>query len=191
MLVLTSGVSTRRPDINIKGMDTSNHQGSGGRAITLRPATQQDEDFLYNLYKLSRVDEFSMTGIGELQFEMLMRMQYAARKMTYENNYPVSGHNIVIVDGAEAGQIWVFSDATQYRLIDIAIAGAFQNQGVGSSLMKSLIAQTIQAEIPLRCSVATNNPGSLRFHQRLGFRIVSSNEAYYQMEYAPDGERAS
>jgi ribosomal protein S18 acetylase RimI-like enzyme len=171
-------------------MDTSNHEASGGRTITLRPAAQQDENFLYNLYKLSRVDEFSMTGIGEQQFDMLMRMQYTARKMTYENNYPVSSHSIVVVDGTEAGQIWVFSDARQYRVIDIAIAGAFQNQGVGSSLMKSLIAQATRAEIPLRCSIATNNPGSLRFHQRLGFRIVSSNEAYYEMQYTAKGEQA-
>jgi ribosomal protein S18 acetylase RimI-like enzyme len=157
-----------------------------GRSIKLRRVTEQDEPFLFHIYKLSRVEEFSMTGIGESQFDLLMRMQYSARKATYEGNYPDSCHCIVSVDGKDAGQLWVFRDETQYRVIDIAIAGEFQNHGIGGSLMKDLIVQAKQAGVFVRCSVATNNPGSLRFHQRLGFRIVNSNEAYYQMEYADE-----
>jgi ribosomal protein S18 acetylase RimI-like enzyme len=159
--------------------------------ITLRPAIEQDEPFLYNLYKLSRVEEFSMTGINELQFDLLMRMQYSARKATYESNYPDARRSVVSTDGADAGQIWVFNDRTQYRLIDIVIANEFQNQGIGAALIKDLIAQASQAGVPLRCSVATNNPGSLRFHQRLGFRIVKGDEAYYQMEHVGDSAVAT
>jgi ribosomal protein S18 acetylase RimI-like enzyme len=156
--------------------------------ITLRPATPLDEPFLYHLYKGSRVEEFSMTGIDESNFNLLMRMQYSARKAAYEGNYPEARREIVNADGTDAGQIWVFSDHTQYRVIDIVIAGEFQNRGIGASLMKDLIAQAKQAGVPLRCSVATNNPGSLRFHQRLGFRVVNGNEAYYQMEYAGEAD---
>jgi ribosomal protein S18 acetylase RimI-like enzyme len=153
-------------------------------AWRLRSATEQDEPFLFHLYKMSRVEEFSTTGIGEAHFDVLMRMQYSARKAAYESNYPGARRYIVNADGTDAGQIWVFGDSAQYRVIDIAIAGEFQNQGIGAFLMTDLIAQANQAGVPLRCSVATNNPGSLRFHQRLGFRIVSSNEAYHQLEYA-------
>jgi ribosomal protein S18 acetylase RimI-like enzyme len=158
------------------------------RAIGLRLATEQDEPFLYRLYKLSRVEEFSMTGIGESHFDLLMGMQYSARKTAYESNYPDSRRNIVIADGTDAGQTWVFSDHTQYRLIDIAIAGEFQNQGIGAFLMNDLIAQAKEAGVPLRCSVATNNPRSLRFHRRLGFQVVRSDEAYYQMEYEGEAD---
>jgi ribosomal protein S18 acetylase RimI-like enzyme len=158
------------------------------RAITLRAATDQDEPFLSHLYKLSRVEEFSMTGISEAHFDILMRMQYSARRAAYESNYPDAIRYIVNADGRDAGQIWVFSDTTQCRVIDIAIAAEFQNQGIGAVLMTDFIAQARQAGVPLRCSVATNNPGSLRFHQRLGFRIVSSDEAYHEMEYESDAD---
>lgn len=151
--------------------------------IALRPATEQDEPFFYRIYKLSRVEEFAVTGISETHFDLVMRMQYSARKGAYESNYPGSSRMMVSADGADAGQIWVSRDDTQYRVIDIAIAGEFQNRGIGTSLMKDLIAEARRTGVPLRCSVATNNPGSLRFHQRLGFRIVSGDEAYYQMEY--------
>ena len=161
------------------------------RAIKVRPATEQDEPFLYQLYKLSRVEEFSTTGISETHFDLVMRMQYSARKAAYESNYPHARRIIIRADGVDAGQIWVFSDNTQYRVIDIAVAGEYRNQGIGTTLMKDLIAEARQAGVPLRCSVATNNPGSLRFHQRLGFRVVCSDEAYYQMEFAGDSEQHS
>lgn len=154
------------------------------RGITIRPATVEDEPFLYNLYKLSRVEEFAVAQLTEMQFDALMQMQYAARKMSYEGNYPESKHDIVVVDGVDAGQIWVNRDDTQLRLIDISIAAEFQNQGIGSALVRDLIVQAREAALPLRCSIATNNPGSLRFHLRLGFRITQGDYMYYQMELA-------
>lgn len=150
--------------------------------ITQRSATEQDEPFLYRLYKLSRVEEFLITGISESHFDILMKMQYLARKAAYESNYPDARRKIVIANGNDVGQLWFLINATQYRVIDIIIADEFRNHGIGAWLMKDLIEQAKQAGVPLRCSVATNNPGSLRFHRRLGFGIISSDDAYYQME---------
>ena len=129
-----------------------------------------------------------MTGLDDSHFDFLMRMQYSARKAAYESNYPDARRNIVVANGTDAGQIWVFSGQAQYRVIDIVIAGEFQNQGIGASLIKDLIEQAKQSGVPLRCSVATNNPGSLRFHRRLGFRIVKGDEAYYELEYEGESE---
>jgi ribosomal protein S18 acetylase RimI-like enzyme len=154
------------------------------RSISLRPTRSEDEAFLYQLYKLSRVEEFSAAGLIGAQFDLIMQMQYAARKASYESNYPGAQHDIIVVDGEDAGQIWVFRDDIQHRVIDISIAGPFQNQGIGAAVMRELIAQAKEAGLPLRCSVATNNPGSLRFHRRLGFRITSENQMYYQLEHA-------
>jgi ribosomal protein S18 acetylase RimI-like enzyme len=152
------------------------------RTITLRPVAAEDEPFLYNLYKSARAEEFAILHLSELQFDALMRQQYAARKMSYEGTYPESSHDVVEVDGVDAGQIWVNRDPTQIRLIDISLAEAFQNQGIGAALVRDLIVDARQASLPLRCSVATNNPGSLRFHQRLGFRIARADQAYYELE---------
>lgn len=152
------------------------------RSIAMRRVEERDEPFLYNIYKLSRVEEFAIARLSEVQFDALMRMQYRARKASYESNYPGSQHEIIVVDGVDAGQVWVSRDNTQIRVIDISIAGALQNQGIGAAVMNGLIQKAKEAGIPIRCSVATNNPGSLRFHQRLGFRIKSEDEAYYELE---------
>ena len=152
-------------------------------SITLRPVNTHDETFLYNLYKLSRTEEFSAVPFTEAQFDALMRMQYSARKSSYGAQFPGSDHSIVAIDGADAGQIWVFRDNSQHRLVDISILSTYQNKGLGSRLVNDVIDQARRAGVPLTCSVATNNPGSLRFHQRLGFHITSQNDLYYQLEY--------
>ena len=152
-------------------------------SITLRPVTTQDEPFLYNLYKLSRAEEFSAAPFTDAQFDALMRMQYSARKGSYEAQFPGADHSVVAVDGTDAGQVWIFRDNSQHRLVDISILTPYQNKGLGTRLVNDLIQQARTAGLPLTCSVATNNPGSLRFHQRLGFHITSQNELYYQLEY--------
>ena len=154
------------------------------RTITLRPVHGQDEAFLYNMYKLSRVEEFAPANLSEAQFELLMRMQYSGRKGSYESMYPGAQHDIVVVDGVDAGQVRVSRDDAQFRVVDISISRPLQSHGIGTEVINDLIKQAQKAGLPVRCSVATNNPGSLRFHQRLGFRISSQNEAYYELEYA-------
>ena len=104
-------------------------------SITLRPVTAQDETFLYNLYKLSRTEEFSAVPFTEAQFDTFMRMQYAARKGSYEAQFPNAEHSIVAVDGVDAGQIWVSRDHFQHRIVDISISGPYQNKGVGTLLV--------------------------------------------------------
>jgi len=151
--------------------------------ISYRSVEQRDEEFLYELYKRSRAEEFVPAGLSEEQFDFLMKMQYRARKASYEGNNPGARHDIVMVDGADAGQIWVSRVNGDIGVIDISISAAFQNQGIGTAVMKELIAEAASAGAAVRCSVATNNPGSLRFHERLGFRVTGGDEAYYRLEH--------
>ena len=90
------------------------------------------------------------------------------------------------VDGIYAGQIWIHRGESQYRLVDISLLKAYQNNGIGTFLIQELIDEARRAGLTLACSVATNNPRSLRFHQRLGFRVTSQNEMYYQLERLPE-----
>jgi len=70
-------------------------------------------------------------------------------------------------------------------LVDIALLPTYQNRGIGALLVNEAIAEAGRAGVPLRCSVALSNAGSLRFHQRLGFRIVSQDEVYAELSFEP------
>jgi ribosomal protein S18 acetylase RimI-like enzyme len=126
--------------------------------------------------------DFLHWGLPACQLGPLLRMQFQAQNGSYRAQYPSSQHSIVLLDATPAGRIWVDRAAARFLLVDISILPAFQNRGVGSELVSGLTAEATRAGVPLQCHVALTNQGSLRFHQRLGFRIVSQDGVYYALE---------
>jgi ribosomal protein S18 acetylase RimI-like enzyme len=153
-------------------------------SITTRAATPQDDAFLYELFKAVRSPEFAFAQMAPAQLELLMSIQYAGQKATYGMEYP-GGHDIVLLDREPIGRIWVHRGAQEYHLVDIALMPEFRNRGIGARLVTEAIAAALSAGLPLRCSIALNNPGSLRFHQRLGFEIAGRDDVYYDLTIKP------
>jgi ribosomal protein S18 acetylase RimI-like enzyme len=151
--------------------------------ISLRPARQSDEPFLLELFKSVRAPEFAPAALPTAQLDMLLSMQFKAQTGAYQTEYPGSQHSIVLSGETPVGHIWVDRDSAGYRLIDIALLPDCRGRGIGSVLLRQLIADAAAVRAALRCSVAVSNTGSLRFHQRLGFCITSQDPIYYELEY--------
>ena len=152
--------------------------------VTRRAATEEDDGFLYDLFKAVRLPEFAFVAMAPAQLELLIRMQYAGQKLSYGGQYP-NGHEIVLLDGNPVGRIWVYRAPEEHHLVDISLMPESRNRGIGSALVREAIAAAREAGVRLCCSVALTNPGSLRFHQRLGFRIVGQDEVYYDLAWEP------
>jgi ribosomal protein S18 acetylase RimI-like enzyme len=69
--------------------------------------------------------------------------------------------------------------------VDISLLPEFRNRGIGAALIAEAIGAARAAGVRLCCSVAATNPGSLRFHQRLGFQIVGQDEVFYDLAVEP------
>ena len=153
--------------------------------ITKRPATREDAGFLFAVFREVRGPEFALAGLPPAQLDPLLEMQFRAQTAGYTAQYPGSEHSIVVVDGVPAGRIWVFRSPEEFLLVDISLLEACRNRGIGSALLKELVAEARAAGVPLRSSVALTNPASLRLHQRLGFTIAAQDEVYYDLVAAP------
>jgi ribosomal protein S18 acetylase RimI-like enzyme len=154
---------------------------------TLRPATQADEAFLFELFKSVRTQEFAPMGLPQAQLDMLLRIQYQGQTATYKDLYADSRHSIVLCGGVPVGRMWVHRGTDEYCLVDIAFLPDYRNKGIGTELVRQLIAEAETAGAPLRCSVATSNSGSLKFHQRLGFAVTGRDQMYFRLEYRRTG----
>jgi len=152
-------------------------------SISLRPAQKSDDPFFYEVFRSVRATEFAVLGLLPEQLEMLIKQQYEARTGSYEAQFPDSGNSVVLSGDTPIGQFWVFRTPEEFLVVDIALLPDHRGGGVGATLMKQFMAEADAARVPVRVTVATNNPGSLRFHQRLGFRIISEDPMYYNMEY--------
>jgi ribosomal protein S18 acetylase RimI-like enzyme len=152
-------------------------------SVTRRAATEEDEAFLFELFKAVRSPEFAFVGVAPAQLDLLMNIQYGGQKQTYSVQYP-GGNEIVLLDGMAIGRIWLFRGAAEHQLVDISLMPEFRNRGIGRALVSEAIGAARAAGVRLCCSVAVTNAASLRFHERLGFEIVGADEMYYELAIA-------
>jgi ribosomal protein S18 acetylase RimI-like enzyme len=151
--------------------------------ITLRDVTAEDESFLYTVFKTGLGTQFSGLPWPPDDIGHLMKMQFDARSASYRSQYPRSEHSVVLVDGVAAGHIWVDRSKESINLIEIELLPSYRGSGIGSLLFQDLFDEAKQAGLPVLSGVATNNPGSLALHKRLGFKIISEDEMYWFLEW--------
>jgi ribosomal protein S18 acetylase RimI-like enzyme len=153
--------------------------------LAVRPALPQDEVFLYDLYAAVRAPEFALAPVTPEQREELVRMQFRLQMSAYAQMYPNSCCHVVMLDSQPAGRLWVAPGDGELQLVDIALHPKLQRKGIGTVLIQRLQQEAVRARLPIRCSVFRCNPGSLRFHQRLGFSILREDEMYSYLEWRP------
>jgi RimJ/RimL family protein N-acetyltransferase len=153
--------------------------------ISLRAATAEDEPFLFDLYGQVRAVEFAALPLPPEQKAHLIRMQYSAQHNAYESEYPGSGYELVLLDGQPVGRVWIARLQTRIVLVDIALLESVRNRGIGKSLISQLQTEAIGSGKPIRSTVSRFNPGSLHFHQSLGFRLAGEDELHFTMEWIP------
>jgi ribosomal protein S18 acetylase RimI-like enzyme len=153
--------------------------------LAVRPVLPQDEIFLYELYSAVRAPEFALAPINATQKEHLMRMQFRGQMSAYSQMYPNSCYHLVLLDGKPVGRLWVSQGESDFHLVDIAVHPDLQGKGIGTVLIQRLQQEATKAMLPIHCCVFRFNPGSLRFHRRLGFTIVREDEMQYYMEWRP------
>lgn len=153
--------------------------------LAVRPALPQDEIFLYELYSAVRAPEFDLAQIPAQQKEDLIRMQFHGQMSAYTQMYPNSCYHIVLLDSKPVGRLWFAPGDGEFQLVDIAVHPKLQSKGIGTVLVKRLQQEAANARLPIRCCVFRFNPGSLRFHQRLGFTILREDQMYFYLEWRP------
>ena len=153
--------------------------------LVVRPALPQDEIFLYDLYSAVRAPEFELAPIPATQKELLIRMQFRAQLSAYTEMYPNSCYHLVLLDSKPVGRLWVAPGDGELQLVDIAVHPKLQGKGIGTVLVQRVQQEAAKARLPIRCCVFRFNPGSLRFHLRLGFSVVREDQTHYYMEWRP------
>ena len=104
---------------------------------------------------------------------------------TVLGKYPNVSLSVVTLNGVSVGRFRVVRDGATITLAGIQILPEYQNQGVGRVLVKQLIEEAAEKNIPLQLSVEKNNPHAERFYRRLGFLQIGEDEDAYDLEYQP------
>jgi len=152
--------------------------------VTLRPVGQEDQDFLFEVYASTRRDELIRTGWDEAQQQAFLNLQFAAQQQYYKDRFPEGEHRVIVKGGRSIGRIYTARSNQEIRILDIALLPKHRNAGIGTSLLKEILADAEKSRLAVRIYVESFNR-SLRLFERLGFSSVETTGLYHLMEWRP------
>ena len=152
--------------------------------MRLRPVEDADRAFLVELYGSTRAAELAQVPWDEGSKRAFVEHQFAAQDTHYRANYPGATLDVVEVDGARAGRLYVHRGPSDIRIMDIALAPGFRGRGIGTALLRTLIEEADASGRKLSIHVEVNNPAQ-SLYRRLGFEPAGEHGVYVLMERPP------
>jgi ribosomal protein S18 acetylase RimI-like enzyme len=151
-------------------------------AVRLRAVTPQDESFLLRVYASTRAEELALVPWDEAQREAFIKMQFDAQLNHYRSNFPSATQQIIERASTAVGRLYVLRTDEFTRILDITVLPEFRSAGIGTPIIRDLMAEAAEAKKPLRIFVESFNP-SLRLFERLGFHKTLKNGFHLLMEW--------
>ena len=142
--------------------------------MTLRNARPEDIEFLFSLLKVALGLYVEQTYGMCQEAEQHARFIAATRPET---------HQIVEIEGQPIGCLAVEWLPDHVKLNRVLLAPGVQGRGIGSRLVRLVLAEAHTAHLPVRLRVFKVNPAQ-RLWRRLGFSVVGETETHWLMEHA-------
>lgn len=152
-------------------------------AITQRPICDEDHAFLLQLYMKVRWEELALTAWSQEQKVHFLSSQFSLQRKAYHDRFPNAQFELLLMDENPVGRLYV-DRAKDILIIDLSIDPMFRNKGIGTYLLKNLIAEAKEQNCSISLHVERNNP-AFHLYKRQGFQVSAENELYFYMQYKP------
>lgn len=137
----------------------------------LRPVTDADYDFLYQLHVASMRSSVEATWGWDDAFQ----------EEHFRTRWAPSNRQIIVVDDVDVGTITLEMSPTECFLGLIEIHPEHQGRGIGSTIIRDILANAHRRKLPVGLHVLKANPKARRLYERLGFQITEEREERYVM----------
>lgn len=152
--------------------------------LAFRPVGDDDLEFLYRVYASTRTEELAVTDWTDGQKHAFLRMQFQAQHDHYQTHYVGASFQVIVHLGDSIGRLYLHESADEMRIIDISLLPEHRRLGVGSAILRHVLAYAGEGDKSVRLHVETFNP-ALELYDRLGFRVVDTRGPYFFMEWSP------
>ncbi len=150
-------------------MSRDSHPG-----LTLRPAKEADAAFLYHVLKATMQTYVAQTwGWNE-----------ADQQARFAQEFEPGRDQIIVLEGQDIGVLCVERSEDKVFVDKIYILPDYQRQGLGTYLIKRVLADAFQDGLPVRLRVLKVNPAK-RLYERLGFVQIGETDVSYVMRATP------
>ena len=166
------------------GIATPLDEQTSAAAVTLRPISAEDTEFLYRVYASSRADEMALLDWSSAEKQTFLRIQFHVQHRHYHAQFRDARFDIIERDGLPIGRLYVDRRADTIHIIDIALLPEHRMRGIGGLLLRALLAEACASGRSVSIHVECNNPAR-RWYERLGFVRISDRGIYYFMRWSP------
>jgi ribosomal protein S18 acetylase RimI-like enzyme len=141
--------------------------------VTIRPAVRSDFDFLFHLVCITMKDYIAATtGWDEVKEREIFTRYFDF------SAYQIS---VIVLDGSDIGYLKIDHMEREIFLANLHVHPDYQNQGIGSRILKSLLGEAEQQGVSVSLKILKVNQAARRLYERFGFSIEEEAEDYYLM----------
>lgn len=144
----------------------------------LRPASEADYEFLQALHGRT-IKPYVVATWGWDDADQARR---------FRENFDPLHEQIVVVDGQDTGVLARELSAERLFLANLAIEPTHQGRGLGTEILRNLLAEAAAARVPVELQVLKVNPAR-RLYERLGFTVFAETTTHYRMRADPALDR--
>jgi ribosomal protein S18 acetylase RimI-like enzyme len=148
-----------------------------GAALTLRPLRNDERDFSARVFAAAREHELAPLPWSPEQKAAFLAQQFDAQTRDYAARYANAAWDAIVVDGEPAGRLIVDRAGDEIRVVDIALLPEYRGRGVGTALLRDLIAEGRTVKLQVERSSRARH-----LYERLGFAAVGDDGVYVSME---------
>jgi GNAT superfamily N-acetyltransferase len=140
----------------------------------LRQATEADYDFLYALHTVTMKEYVTaIWGWDE-----------AAQQRMFRERFDPAARQIVVVEGQDAGDLEVEWREDSAFIARIALAPGVQHRGIGTAILKDILAEAKSRGLPVTLHALRPNPAR-RLYERLGFVVTEETPERFYLRREP------
>jgi len=143
--------------------------------FALRPAAQNDEDFAWQIFKLTMQESITAVwgGWDDVRWNTFFR-----------RHYDPGLTRIIVVDGRDVGILRAEERPDEVWLDTVEIAPEQQGRGLGSTIVRAVLADARSRNRAVGLQVNRANRARL-LYERLGFIEVGSTDTHHLMRAEP------
>lgn len=141
----------------------------------LRPATQSDSEFAYQILR---------AALGEY-VEQTWGWDEGWQRRHHHSDFDPTEVQIITCQGKDVGWLLIRREPEAIVVSELYLSPDSQGRGIGSFVLNQVLCEAGQSGLPVRLGVLKVNVRARRLYERLGFRTVSETDVYYRMEALP------
>jgi len=147
----------------------------GSPRFTLRPAVQEDLEFVFKVTK---------AAMGPYVEATWGSWDDGVQRARVAETFSVCTHQLVYVGKNLAGVLAVKHHPDHLRLLKVFLHPSFQSKGIGTMLVNRVIELADREGLPVRLRALRVNPAK-SLYERLGFVVTHEEPERYFMERKP------